>query len=123
MDCKQIQKIIPDYVVNQLSLRDEEIFVTHVTECPECREELEIYYIVEYGLSDDDNINPDFNSDEVKKLIQIYDFKNLVDYKLNNSRNEITKIKKSKHLAKTAFVMIETCLLSACILYIIHILK
>lgn len=120
MDCKEIQYLIPAFAQNQLTLKEEEIFVNHVADCRECKEELEIYYIMGYGLSDDD-IDTDYNSEEFKKLIQIYDFKGLVEYKLNSSKHTISKSKKTQNYIRTAFVMLETCLLSACILYMIYI--
>ena len=55
-NCKQIQKMIKDYDKGNLSLKQEEQFIQHILNCEDCKEELEIYYIVSYGL-DEDNIS------------------------------------------------------------------
>lgn len=41
--------VIP-YIEEQLCNHDLRMFVNHIKECPECREELETYYIVYKGL-------------------------------------------------------------------------
>lgn len=41
--------VIP-YIEEQLCDKDLRKFVTHIQECPDCREELETYYIVYKGL-------------------------------------------------------------------------
>lgn len=48
--CKEAEKMVIPYIEGQL--RDKELrrFVRHVKECPDCREELETYYIVYKGL-------------------------------------------------------------------------
>ena len=47
-NCKQIQKMIKDYDKGNLSLKQEEQFIQHILNCEDCKEELEIYYIVSY---------------------------------------------------------------------------
>lgn len=117
MDCKHIQKLIGAFDKNQLSLKEEELFVNHMMECKECQEELEIYYIVEYGLADDD-AKLDYGIEAYKKLIESYDFKQLVDKKLKDSKQSIIKHKKTQHYIKVAFVISELCVFAAGALYI-----
>ena len=50
MDCKQIQNMIIPYIRNELNNNDIEDFLEHIQTCKTCREELEIYYIIEHGL-------------------------------------------------------------------------
>lgn len=121
MDCKQIQKLIAAFDKNQLSLKEEELFVDHMFECKECQEELEIYYIVEYGLADD-HVNLDYGKEEYKKLIESYDFKKLVDKKLKDSECSIIKHKNTQHYIKIAILISETCVFAASILYIFELL-
>ena len=121
MDCKQIQKSIGAFDKNQLSIKDEEIFVNHILGCKECQEELEIYYIVEYGLAEDD-VNLDFGSEEYKTLIESYNFKGLVDKKLNDSKLSIIKYKKSQHYIKIAIITSVICIFAAIALYIYTII-
>jgi len=121
MDCKQIQKSIGAFDKNQLSIKDEEIFVNHILGCKECQEELEIYYIVEYGLAEDD-ANLDYGSEEYKNLIESYNFKGLVDKKLNDSKLSIIKYKKSQHYIKIAIITSVICIFAAIALYIYTII-
>lgn len=117
MDCKQIQKLIEPFDRNELSLRDEEIFVNHMIDCKECQEELEIFYIVQYGLTDDYS-NLEYGLDEYKKLIKSYDFKGLVDKKLTNSKYSILTAKNTQHYIKIIFLVSQICIFFAIILYI-----
>ena len=50
--CKNYQKMIKDYDEGRLSLKQEEKFINHIIHCNDCKEELEIYYIVSYGLDE-----------------------------------------------------------------------
>lgn len=49
MDCKQAQKMIPQYLGDELDNRATLRFLEHVEECPECMEELSIQYLVSEG--------------------------------------------------------------------------
>lgn len=55
MKCSEFQKLIPDIVNN--TVPDEYIseVLEHVGECKDCYDELEIHYILRYGLSDDED--------------------------------------------------------------------
>ena len=55
MDCKRIQSMIIPYIRDELNNEDLELFLDHINSCKECREELEIYYIIEVGLNADKN--------------------------------------------------------------------
>ena len=112
MDCKQIQKLIGAFDKNQLSIKEEEIFADHILGCKECQEELEIYYIVEYGLADDD-VNLNYGLDVYKKLIESYNFRGLVDKKLNDSKLSIIKYKKTQHYIKIAIITSVICVIAA----------
>ena len=50
LTCKEATKMVVPYIHRQL--RDKELrrFISHIKECPDCREELETYYIVYKGL-------------------------------------------------------------------------
>ena len=50
LTCKEAAKMVVPYIHRQL--RDKELrrFISHIKECPDCREELETYYIVYKGL-------------------------------------------------------------------------
>lgn len=48
--CKEAEKMVMLYIEGQLCEEELRSFVAHVKECPDCREELETYYIVYKGL-------------------------------------------------------------------------
>lgn len=50
LTCKEATKMVVPYINGQLGDKDLRKFVCHIKECPECREELETYYIVYKGL-------------------------------------------------------------------------
>ena len=54
-----------------------------IIHCNDCKEELEIYYIVSYGL--DENYDENKIPDDIKNCIDSYDFKTLVELKLKKS--------------------------------------
>lgn len=63
MDCVTFRKLIGPYLEG--SLTDEELngFLCHLRSCPECRDELEINYIVIEGLNilDEDRLDYDLS--------------------------------------------------------------
>ena len=81
--CKNYQKMIKDYDEGRLSLKQEEKFINHIIHCNDCKEELEIYYIVSYGL--DENYDENKIPDDIKNCIDSYDFKTLVELMLKKS--------------------------------------
>ncbi len=52
MECQEFRKSIPEFV--DMSLRYDRMAqcLSHVKGCPSCRDELEIYFIVERGIKD-----------------------------------------------------------------------
>ncbi len=73
MTCREAQALITKYVQGQLDLKILEEFLQHVNNCPDCKEELEVYYIVFNGikrLDEDENIAVDYHKEfeaEIKK--------------------------------------------------------
>lgn len=96
-DCKEFQKMIVPFELGELDIDSEESFTEHICQCEDCREEFEIHYIIEYGLGEPDG-NLDM-PDEYRKLINQFDFKGLVDLKLDNSA------KKTEHIRNHNAVM------------------
>ena len=47
MDCQRAQDCMERYFDGSIAEQELEAFISHVRECNSCREELEIYYIVE----------------------------------------------------------------------------
>lgn len=50
MDCREFQKLIPDFIHDSMETEYMEAFVQHSRECEECFDELEIYYMLYEGL-------------------------------------------------------------------------
>lgn len=50
LKCKEAAKMVIPYIKGQLCDKELRRFVSHIRECPDCREELETYYIVYKGL-------------------------------------------------------------------------
>ncbi|MCR5309948.1 MAG: zf-HC2 domain-containing protein [Lachnospiraceae bacterium] len=60
LNCKQVERLIPDYINNKLSDEDTKALIEHVESCPSCKEELTIQYLVFEGLNDVEE-SGDFN--------------------------------------------------------------
>lgn len=50
MNCKEAEKMIPSFLYDELDGDDLAEFVEHIEECPECKEELSIQFLVSEGL-------------------------------------------------------------------------
>lgn len=50
MNCKETQRLLVPYINGELEEKEEENFVKHVRNCPECYEELEVYATVFAGI-------------------------------------------------------------------------
>ena len=50
MDCKEFEKLIPDFLARKLDFLTMEKFAKHMEECPGCSEELEIQFLVAEGM-------------------------------------------------------------------------
>lgn len=108
-DCKDIQKMIVPFAKGTLSLKNEENFVKHLEFCEDCREEFEIYYIVAYGLSDEEDersIQPEY-----RKLLERYDFKGLVDLKLKNSAKRTEKVRRMNKITFLCWAFTNLCMI------------
>lgn len=55
MKCADFQKMIPNIIDNTVPDEKLDEVIEHVDGCRDCREELEIHYILRYGLGDDED--------------------------------------------------------------------
>ena len=46
-ECKEIQSLIPGYLAGKLSLKEARAFTAHLKKCSECRDEMEISYLLD----------------------------------------------------------------------------
>ncbi|MCR5419313.1 MAG: zf-HC2 domain-containing protein [Lachnospiraceae bacterium] len=51
LSCKEVQRIIPDFLGEGLRGHDIVRFVEHIKSCPSCKEELSIQYLSSEGIS------------------------------------------------------------------------
>lgn len=69
MDCKSIEKLIPKFIKNECSPKEEEAFLEHIRHCKECKEELTIQLLLEEGLSRlESGASFDLNAELEKRL-------------------------------------------------------
>ena len=66
MTCAEAEKLIVPYMEDKLSVTELEDFIEHIETCKNCREELEIHYMVDVGLKKLDQA--DWNFDIVGAL-------------------------------------------------------
>lgn len=50
MDCKETNKMIPAFLNKELSGKELNRFMEHISNCPECKEELTIQFLVSEGM-------------------------------------------------------------------------
>lgn len=62
MKCRDFQKEINRIIKKQIPVEEMAELIEHVENCKECYDELETYYVIQYGLSDeeDDDESMDF---------------------------------------------------------------
>ena len=55
MTCREAQRLVTPYINGSITDQELEEFLKHIDSCPDCREELEIYFMVDVGLKQLDN--------------------------------------------------------------------
>lgn len=50
MDCKEFERLIDDYIDGKLNYAITKRFDEHLRSCPNCREELNIQFLIDKGL-------------------------------------------------------------------------
>lgn len=66
MNCIDVQRLILPFINDELSIKQLEEFLHHIDTCPNCKEELEVHYILLSGmkqLDDDKVITDNFHKD------------------------------------------------------------
>lgn len=72
MRCRDFQKKIPGIIKKQISVEEMAELIEHVENCKDCYDELETYYVIQYGLSDNDyEESMDFVGSLEKNLIRM----------------------------------------------------
>lgn len=71
MTCSKAQSLITPYINDELNIKESEEFIHHIFSCPECKEELEVYYALLTAmkqLDEDKILSDDFNMELSAKL-------------------------------------------------------
>lgn len=105
VDCKKIEKRIPLYLSDKLSVYETLAFLNHIKECPSCKEELTIQYMVSEGLNKAEEENN-------------YDLYKGLDLKINESYKKI-KNHDLTYLLVSFLTCMAVCLFVAAILLIV----
>lgn len=61
MDCQETERLVMPYIQDELTDQELEEFLEHIETCPDCQEELEIYFTVALGLKQLDEGSGSFN--------------------------------------------------------------
>jgi hypothetical protein len=81
MNCIDIQRLILPFINKKLNLNQLDEFIHHINSCPNCMEELEVYYVLFEGmrqLDEDKELSNNFHED-LKNLIRESDDRILHD--------------------------------------------
>jgi len=60
MKCEEVHQHFNEFLSDSMSVNDTDEFVRHVEQCADCRDELEVFYLVRAAggeLSDEDMVN------------------------------------------------------------------
>lgn len=81
MTCKEAEKLIPLFLDDDLDNKDLAEFIEHIDNCPECKEELTIQFLVKTGMQRLEDGNT-FNLKQ-ELLILIKDAKKRLKFRRN----------------------------------------
>lgn len=51
LDCKECEKLIPDFLADKLDSETAENFIAHIESCQECMEEVSIQFLITEGMN------------------------------------------------------------------------
>ncbi|MEY8351942.1 zf-HC2 domain-containing protein [Lachnospiraceae bacterium 54-53] len=61
MTCKEVERLVMPYINDELTDEELQEFLEHMESCPNCREELEIYFTVDVGIRQLDSEAGNYN--------------------------------------------------------------
>ena len=99
MNCIGIQSMIAGFVNDELNIKELELFLDHVINCPNCKEEVEIYYTLLTAMK---------QLDEDKSLSS--DYKHDLEMKLNEAQEKIVHAKYTYYRKKAVLILIITAI-------------
>ena len=51
MDCKKVEKLIPKFIKDECTPKEDSMILEHIKECSDCKEELTIEFLLAEGLN------------------------------------------------------------------------
>lgn len=84
MTCKEAESLVMPYIRNELTDEELQEFLEHIEHCPECREELEIYFTVDVGIR------------QLDSETGIYNIKGALEAAIEQSRQRLMAVKAVK---------------------------
>ncbi len=72
LDCKDYEKLIPDFLADKLDSVTAEKFIAHIEQCQECMEEVSIQFLITEGMNRLEQGNTFELSKELGILIEEY---------------------------------------------------
>lgn len=100
MKCIEAQQLVKPYIKRQLSDREMEGFLDHVEHCPECYDELEIYFVIYETMED--------SSDEGGR--DTYNFQEKLQQDMKSARRYLYR-RKAYRFFRTAVILLAELLL------------
>lgn len=61
MTCREAERLVMPYINGSITDEELKAFVEHIDHCPDCREELEIYFTVDVGIRQLDEESGTYN--------------------------------------------------------------
>lgn len=71
MKCLEFQQLISDFLEDRLTISQTREFVEHADNCPECMEELELRYMIQVGILEQNRDDADVNYDYSLQLSRL----------------------------------------------------
>jgi len=93
MDCKKIEKKIPTFLNNDMDIYTLKSFLSHIDNCPECKEELTIQFLVSEGIN-------------ALETGDSYDLQDALDKRIYKSHHEIRVNKRLFWLRNIVFFVV-----------------
>ncbi|MBQ3583816.1 MAG: zf-HC2 domain-containing protein [Lachnospiraceae bacterium] len=109
MNCEEFLKLVPDFIEDSLEEHHYDGFIRHAKECSDCKDELEVHYMIRVGLERIDE-------DSTKS----FDIRSELQNQLLQYENRADSIFRHNVYRKVTFVIAEIC---ALILAVIQILR
>ena len=98
MNCKDAKSMLLPFLKDELSAGEADGLCRHLKECGQCREDLEIYYIVERGIEG-------LNEDSYSTYNFKEDFENLLNARQRQARNHLSLLRAARILSRTAILV------------------